>query len=868
MITNGTSTLSPNEKAYQGTNCINLVGANGCGISTNIATVPGITYTLDFAYTKNPDTVSGQFGVVIDGNPLGNITANQHNAWSSLRWQTASLVFTATSNLTYLAFVYTNNPGLSNVLLDAIGWTTNLTETVAYANGEVATAFYYDGASNRLVVPDAPVLNFGSNADFSIDGWISPLMPPPDPTTGVMSFVDKRYSPNSSVCQGYEFSLINGAMFLHLSDNIAASGQAWLSSGYDLRDGRMHHVAVSVKRNSTTGGNMYVDGARVLQFDPTSVPGDLTPSPAQPLLIGNHPDPTYYSFFKGRIDETSIYRRALSASEIKAIYAGGTNGKFDPVVFNSSPSRSLAEAQIRLTGQSPITILGNNTNWQTYTAAFKAVSAQTTLTLAGVEPGMLLGPMVVTLQTTNVITNNLCLTFTENTNLTTTPVKYLPTPFTNSMVPVLIATTTTNTITNWFNGFEGGGPGTYGAGAGTYFAGGWYVEGPDYVDVLANGYKGSTAYQGNYDIDLNGGGASGISTNIVTAASLTYTLNFAYAKNPDLGAGIAHAGILIGSNSPIIITANQANSWANLGWQTTSYVFTATSPSTHLAFISTNTPGVSGVLLDAVNLTTLATNYTYTTNQVMTNYYILPEQSLDAFSGENAQGLWQLEIQDDRAGAGLTNLLVSWQLQFVLGNTTAIPGVLSGGIGQTNQFIPAGDIAWYQITVPALANWAVNRLLFASAPVNVWFDTNSPPTTNIFFFNGTSVSNLLSITNPPVQLPPTLPSPKIYQGQTYYLGVQNPNAFTVNYGIEVDFVTASGQPAIAVSPSSGSATLKWSASPTAQFQVKWTDDLTQPWQTDTNVITSSDGNFTFTDDGSQTAPLGPKRFYQLVQIVP
>ena len=74
---------------------------------------------------------------MVDGNLLGIINANQHNAWSSLKWQTASYVFTATFNLTHLAFVYTNNPGLSNVLLDAIGWTTNLTETVTYTNGEV-----------------------------------------------------------------------------------------------------------------------------------------------------------------------------------------------------------------------------------------------------------------------------------------------------------------------------------------------------------------------------------------------------------------------------------------------------------------------------------------------------------------------------------------------------------------------------------------------------------------------------------------------------------------------------------------------------------------------------------------------------------
>ena len=71
-----------------------------------------------------------------------------------------------------------------------------------------------------------------------------------------------------------------------------------------------------------------------------------------------------------------------------------------------------------------------------------------------------------------------------------------------------------------------------------------------------------------------------------------------------------------------------------------------------------------------------------------------------------------------------------------------------------------------------------------------------------------------------------------------------------------------------VAASGGGTTLKWTASAGAQFQVQWTDDLTQPWNTDPAVITSSDGNFTFTDDGSQTAPLGTARFYRLVQISP
>ena len=191
---------------------------------------------------------------------------------------------------------------------------------ITYVSGKVGQCFNFDGQANRIVVPDAPELNFGANQDFSIDGWISPLMPPPDPTTGVMSFIDKRYSPNSRVCQGYAFGLVNGILFFLMSDSIASGGVAWSSSGPDLRDGNMHHVAVTVVRNSTTGGHLYIDGQVVLEFNPTSEPGNLTPTPAQPLRIGNHAS-DYYSYFKGKIDEVAIYNRALSAAEVQAIFA-------------------------------------------------------------------------------------------------------------------------------------------------------------------------------------------------------------------------------------------------------------------------------------------------------------------------------------------------------------------------------------------------------------------------------------------------------------------------------------------------------------------------------------------------------------------
>src|SRR5207253_9535330 len=95
--------------------------------------------------------------------------------------------------------------------------------------------------------------------------------------------------------------------------------------GPNLADGIFHHVAVTVKRNSTTGGKLFVDGVVVLTFDPTSRPNSLTNTAE--LRIGGH-SLNYPQFsFNGLIDEVEIFKCALSESEIQAIAVADLSGK-------------------------------------------------------------------------------------------------------------------------------------------------------------------------------------------------------------------------------------------------------------------------------------------------------------------------------------------------------------------------------------------------------------------------------------------------------------------------------------------------------------------------------------------------------------
>jgi subtilisin-like proprotein convertase family protein len=62
--------------------------------------------------------------------------------------------------------------------------------------------------------------------------------------------------------------------------------------------------------------------------------------------------------------------------------------------------------------------------------------------------------------------------------------------------------------------------------------------------------------------------------------------------------------------------------------------------------------------------------------------------------------------------------------------------------------------------------------------------------------------------------------------------------------------------------------LDWTSPASSRFQVEWSTGSTSPleWNYFTNTVTSSDGSFSFFDDGSQTHGRDPIRFYRLLQL--
>ncbi len=432
-----------------------------------------------------------------------------------------------------------------------------------------------------------------------------------------------------------------------------------------------------------------------------------------------------------------------------------------------------------------------------------------------------------------VQTNFLYLSFTEDTNLTTTPIKFAPTPFVPDTVGGVL----------WTDSFESNFLGTYTSPAS--FGGGWSVL-TNQVEVVT----GVLANFGANYLQLDDGAVAIVLSN--TVAGQQYVLSYQIGTRATDSGGPA----------------------TNANWQAQSLKFIPTQDNPLLVL---NASGLAltnaNTLMLAFDTNSLVDDFTLTAVPGNLNYQ--PEESLDPLIGTSAYGLWTLEIQDDRVGAtNVAPTLLDWQLQFVFANTNSAASVLIPG-GPITNTVPAFGVLWYRIDVPTNADFATNTLIFADLPVNLLFNQTVPDTNGaaVLLPNSTGGSNILSATS----VPPLMP------GSSYYLGVQNPNNVPVDFGLQVDFhlLTYVAPPidfsSIVYTNSNGTPgyLLTWFAPTNDIFQVQWSDVFPPAWASFTNVVVytgppvtpPTNGTFTYFDDGSQTPPgLPAMRYYNLILL--
>jgi len=234
--------------------------------------------------------------------------------------------------------------------LDSIGNNHGtLQGLVMFDPGKVGYGFFFNGYENNFVsIPNAPALNPQATG-FTVEFWMRG-----SPVASNFAIVDKSLGWVDSTGWGFNGDSSSGQVtFLMGIGGQGNSNFVAVTSTNGLLDSLFHHLAGVWDGNNL---KLYVDG--VLHGSaPLSTPANN----GRPLNIGvSWGGGTPTAAFFGIVDELSIYQRALSDSEIQAIYQADEAGKWLAPVIILQPTGQAAVAgdyvylNVQVTGSEPL----------------------------------------------------------------------------------------------------------------------------------------------------------------------------------------------------------------------------------------------------------------------------------------------------------------------------------------------------------------------------------------------------------------------------------------------------------------------------------------------------------------------------------
>jgi len=317
--------------AYTGTNALVLGDGR---IQRTLATTPGRSYQLGYAYRKAP-------------------TADGIISW----WRAENTPF--------------DSVGGNHAVLHG---------GVTYGPGRVGQGWYCDGNPGSYIeIANRPSLNLVN--EFSLELWYQDTRPTPD----AFGLIAKRGGPTDPC--NYGINILSTGVGPYYNDpNFAGAGDDagdFEASRYLPVPGKnaFHHLAATFRQ--LAGGfvelNTYIDGVPVRN---RTLPGNLSDTlNSAPVTIGAS-TPTG-EFFQGILDEVTLYGRALSAAEVQAIFDAGAAGKCGMAIPPAACTPGLG-AQLYIPGAATNTFTGGS-DWRLGGLFFTATSNLTTVHLGPVE---------------------------------------------------------------------------------------------------------------------------------------------------------------------------------------------------------------------------------------------------------------------------------------------------------------------------------------------------------------------------------------------------------------------------------------------------------------------------------------------------
>jgi len=200
-----------------------------------------------------------------------------------------------------LVAYWSMDEGAGTTLFEPVnGNNGTLTNGPTWTNGKAGGALSFDGVNDYVDIANSNPITINS-ANWTLAAWIK--------TTTVSQ---RPILSNRSTGSGASiyFGVTSGKAFLYQNECVSAG----LTGIKSINDNVFHHY-VFVREGSS--GKIYVDGA----LDNSATQTSCATSSSRPWRIG-HDVANGTEYFPGLIDEVRIYNRALSATEISAMYNG------------------------------------------------------------------------------------------------------------------------------------------------------------------------------------------------------------------------------------------------------------------------------------------------------------------------------------------------------------------------------------------------------------------------------------------------------------------------------------------------------------------------------------------------------------------
>jgi len=228
------------------------------------------------------------------------------------------------------------------------GWTSN---NRRWGTG----ALMFDGTNDTVSIGSESSFDFERTQAFSIEAWIKYSS-----TTAAARTIYSKMA-NASPYTGYEFWVNSSNKLSVYLINTYSSNLIYVTAQSSIDDGNWHYVAMTYDGSSTAAGvKVYLDAKQEelsIAYDSLSatILNNITP------MIGSRNNSAYY--FRGVIDSTRVYSRALSASEILANYNAGNIELQTRVGASADPNDGTWEAWKPTTSESQIVSMDSD---QTY----------------------------------------------------------------------------------------------------------------------------------------------------------------------------------------------------------------------------------------------------------------------------------------------------------------------------------------------------------------------------------------------------------------------------------------------------------------------------------------------------------------------